>query len=143
MKNKQISVFIENKEGRLKKAMDVLAKENINIRALSIADTTKFGILRLIVSETEKAKEILENNNFVVKENDVIIVEVPDKPNGLNTILGYLDDKNVNVEYIYAFVSKKSEEAIVVVRLENIDEGIKILKENDAYILTSEDIKSI
>lgn len=143
MKNKQISVFIENKEGRLKKAMDVLAKENINIRALSIADTTKFGILRLIVSETEKAKEILENNNFVVKENDVIIVEVPDKPNGLNSILGYLDDKNVNVEYIYAFVSKKSEEAIVVVRLENIDEGIKILKENDAYILTSEDIKSI
>ncbi len=143
MKNKQISVFIENKEGRLKKAMDVLAKENINIRALSIADTTKFGILRLIVSENEKAKEILENNNFVVKENDVIIVEVPDKPNGLNTILGYLDDKNVNVEYIYAFVSKKSEEAIVVVRLENIDEGIKILKENDAYILTSEDIKSI
>lgn len=68
MKNKQISVFIENKECRLKKAMDVLAKENINIRALSIADTTKFGILRLIVSENEKAKEVLEKNNFVVKE---------------------------------------------------------------------------
>jgi len=143
MKNKQISVFIENKEGRLKKAMDVLAKENINIRALSIADTTKFGILRLIVLENEKAKEILERNNFIVKENDVIIVEVPDKPNGLNTILGYLDDKNINVEYIYAFVSKKSDEAIVVMRLEDIDEGIKILKEQNAHILAPEEIKSI
>ncbi|OQD58236.1 hypothetical protein MBBAR_23c00100 [Methanobrevibacter arboriphilus JCM 13429 = DSM 1125] len=143
MKNKQISVFIENKEGRLKKAMDVLAKENINIRALSIADTTKFGILRLIVSENEKAKEVLEKNNFVVKENEVIIIEVPDKPNGLNTILGHLDDENINVEYIYAFVSKKSDEAIVVVRLENIDEGIKVLKEKKANILTAEDIKLI
>lgn len=141
MKNKQISVFIENKEGRLKKAMDVLSKENINIRALSIADTTKFGILRLIVSDNEKAKEVLEKNNFVVKENEVIIVEVPDKPNGLNTVLGYLDDKNINVEYIYAFVSKKSDEAIVVMRLEDIKEGIKVLKEKNANILTLKDIE--
>jgi hypothetical protein len=141
MKNKQISVFIENKKGRLKKAMDVLSKENINIRALSIADNAKFGILRLIVSDDEKAKEILEKNNFVVKENEVIVVEVPDKPNGLNTVLGYLDDENINVEYIYAFVSKKSDEAIVVMRLENINEGIKVLKEKNAKVLRSEDIK--
>lgn len=143
MKNKQISVFIENKEGRLKKAIDILAKENINIRALSIADTTKFGILRLIVSDRQKAKEVLEKNKFVVKENEVIIVEVPDEPNGLNTVLGYLDDEDVNVEYIYAFLSKKSDEAIVVMRLENIEEGIKVLKSNNANLLTDEDIKSI
>lgn len=143
MKNKQISVFIENKEGRLKKAIDILSKENINIRALSIADTTKFGILRLIVSDTEKAKEILEKNNFIVKENEVIVVEVPDEPNGLNTVLGYLDDENINVEYIYAFVSKKTDEAIVVMRLENIEEGIKVLKNKNANLLTDEDIKAI
>ena len=136
MENKQISVFIENKKGRLKKAMDVLSKEQINIRALSIAETSKYGILRLIVSENEKTKEVLEKNNFVVKETDVLIVEVPDKPNGLNTILAYLDEENINVEYIYAFVSKKSDEAIVVLRLENIEEGIKVLKAKNAKLLT-------
>ena len=143
MKNKQMSVFIENKEGKLKKAINALSKENINIRALSIADTTKFGILRLIVSDNQKAKEILEENNFIVKESEVIIVEVPDEPNGLNTILTYLDDEDINLEYLYAFVSSKSDEAIVVMRLENIDEGIKVLKSNNANILTEEDIKNI
>ena len=143
MENKQISVFIENKKGRLKKAMDVLSKEQINIRALSIAETSKYGILRLIVSDNEKTKDVLEKNNFVVKENDVLIVEVPDKPNGLNTILAYLDEENINVEYIYAFVSKKSDEAIVVLRLENIEEGIKVLKAKNANILSKEDIKDI
>ena len=84
---KQISVFIENKEGRMKKAINTLAQENINIRALSIADTTKYGILRLIVSDNEKAIEALEKDGFIVRENDVIIVAVPDEPNGLNTTL--------------------------------------------------------
>ena len=143
MNIKQISVFIENKEGRLKKALETIGNSNINIRALSIADTSKFGILRLIVSDNEKSKEILEKNNFVVREDEVIIVEVPDEPNGLNTILGYLDEENVNVEYIYAFVSKKSDEAIVVMRLENIEEGITILKNNNANLLNDEDIKAI
>ena len=80
---KQISVFIENKEGRMKKAINTLAQENINIRALSIADTTKYGILRLIVSDNEKAIEALEKDGFIVREDDVIIVAVPDEPNGL------------------------------------------------------------
>ena len=143
MKNKQISVFIENKKGRLKKAMDALSKENVNVRALSISETSKFGILRLITSDNEKVKKILEENNFVVKENEVIVVGVPDEPNGLNTILSYLDDENINVEYIYAFVSKKNDAAIVVIRLENIKEGLKILKTKNANILTEEDIKTI
>jgi len=143
MKNKQISVFIENKEGKLKKAISAISKENINIRALSIADTTKFGILRLIVSDNKKAREVLEKNNFIVKESEVIIVEVPDEPNGLNTILTYLDDENINLEYLYAFVSSKSDEAIVVMRMEDIEEGIKVLKSNNANILSEEDIKNI
>ena len=136
MEIKQISVFIENKEGRLKKAIDTLSKANINIRALSIADTTKFGILRLIVSDNEKAKNVLEENKFVVKENDVLVVEVPDKPNGLNSVLEILDDENINVEYLYAFVGKKTDEAIVVMKLENIEEGIKALKAKNANLLT-------
>lgn len=80
---KQISIFIENKEGRIKKAIDTLAQQNINIRALSIADTTKYGILRLIVSDNKKAIAALEDNGFVVRENEVIIIAVPDEPNGL------------------------------------------------------------
>ncbi len=142
MEIKQISVFIENKEGRLKKAINTLSKAGINIRALSIADTSKFGILRLIVSDNEKAKEVLEKDKFVVKENDVLVVEVPDKPNGLNSVLEILDEKNINVEYIYAFVSNKSDEAIVVMRLKDITEGIKALKDNNTNILTKEYIEN-
>ena len=139
----QISIFVENKEGRIKKAINTLAQENINIRALSIADTTKYGILRLIVSDNEKAIEALEKDGFIVKENDVIIVAVPDKPNGLNSILAIFDDQNINLEYLYAFVSSKTDEAIVVMRLENMEKAIEALENSDAKILTEEDIKNI
>ena len=126
---KQISVFIENKEGRMKKAINTLAQENINIRALSIADTTKYGILRLIVSDNEKAIEALEKDGFIVRENDVIIVAVPDEPNGLNTTLAIFDEKGINLDYLYAFVSSKTEKAIVVMRLKHMDEAIALLKD--------------
>ena len=120
---KQISIFIENKEGRIKKAINTLAEENINIRALSIADTTKYGILRLIVSDNEKAIDALEKDGFIVKENEVIILAVPDKPNGLNSTLAVFDENGINLEYLYAFVSTKSDEAIVVMRLENMEKA--------------------
>ena len=140
---KQISVFIENKEGRLKKAINTLSKANINIRALSIADGSKYGILRLIVSDTEKSKEILEKDNFIVKETEVIVVEVPDKPNGLNSILEILEKESINVEYLYAFVSNKTDEAIVVMRLNKMEEGKTLLKSSDANILDLKDINLI
>ena len=132
---KQISVFIENKEGRMKKAINTLAQENINIRALSIADTTKYGILRLIVSDNEKAIEALEK--------DVIIVAVPDEPNGLNTTLAIFDEKGINLDYLYAFVSSKTEKAIVVMRLKHMDEAIALLKDSDAHILEKKDIEDL
>ncbi len=138
---KQISVFIENKEGRMKKAINTLAQENINIRALSIADTTKYGILRLIVSDNEKAIEALEKDGFIVRENDVIIVAVPDEPNGLNTTLAIFDEKGINLDYLYAFVSSKTEKAIVVMRLKHMDEAIALLKDSDAHILEKKDIE--
>ena len=140
---KQISIFVENKEGRIKKAIDTLTKENINIRALSIADTTKYGILRLIVSDNEKAIEALEKDGFIVKENDVIILAVPDKPNGLNSTLAVLDEKGINLEYLYAFVSSKSDEAIVVMRLENMEKAIEALENSNINLLDENDIKDL
>ena len=140
---KQISIFVENKEGRIKKAIDTLAKQNINIRALSIADTTKYGILRLIVSDNEKAIEALENDNFIVKENEVIILAVPDKPNGLNSTLAVFDEKGINLESLYAFVSSKTDEAIVVMRLENMEKAIEALNESNVKILDVDDIKDL
>ena len=140
---KQISIFVENKEGRIKKAIDTLAKQNINIRALSIADTTKYGILRLIVSDNEKAIESLERDGFIVKENEVIILAVPDEPNGLNSTLAVFDEKNINLEYLYAFVSSKTDEAIVVMRLENMDKAIEALQDSNVKILDENDIKEL
>ena len=140
---KQVSIFVENKEGRIKKAIDTLAKQNINIRALSIADTTKYGILRLIVSDNEKAIEALENDGFIVKENEVIILAVPDEPNGLNSTLAVFDEKGINLEYLYAFVSSKTDEAIVVMRLENMEKAIEALNDSNVKILDENDIKDL
>ncbi|WP_296874945.1 amino acid-binding protein [uncultured Methanobrevibacter sp.] len=140
---KQISIFVENKEGRIKKAIDTLAKANINIRALSIADTTKYGILRLIVSDNKTAIEALEKDGFIVKENEVIVLAIPDEPNGLNSTLAVFDEKNINLEYLYAFVGSNSNEAIVAMRLENMEMAIDALKGSNVKILDEADIKNI
>lgn len=139
----QISVFIENKEGRIKKAIDTLANADINIRALSVGDTTKYGILRLIVSDNDKAIESLENEGFIVKESEVIVVAVPDKPNGLNSTLTILDDADINLEYIYAFVSSKPDEAIVAMKVEDTEKAIDAFEKNNAKILEKEDLEKI
>lgn len=143
MKLKQISVFLENKEGRLKKAIGILSKASVNIRALSIADTSEFGILRLIVPEPELAQKKLEENNFVVKVNEVIAVEVPDQPGGLDSILNILYNEKINVEYLYAFVEKNEDKAIVVIRTENIDEGINALEDSDIKVMSAEDVDKL
>jgi hypothetical protein len=143
MKLKQISIFLENKKGRLWKALSILRDAEINIRALSIADTSEFGILRLIVPDPEKAKSALEKGNFVVKANDVIAVEVLDEPGGLDRILEILNKADINVEYIYAFVEKKGEKAIVVLRTEDIDAGIKALEDSGTSILSSKEINEL
>ena len=139
----QISVFIENKEGRVKKAINSLSKFDINIRALSLADSAKYGILRLIVSDTEKSIEVLENDGFLVKKNEVIIVKIPDKPNGLNSVLEILDENKINVEYLYAFITHNIDQALVVMRLEDMKNGEEILKTNNAELLTSVDVESL
>lgn len=139
----QISVFIENKEGRIRKAIDTLAKAGINIRALSVADTSKYGILRLIVSDNEKATKALEKDGFIVKENEVIVVTVPDEPNGLNSTLAVLDDADINIEYIYAFVGNDPGEAIVAIKVEDTQKAIEVFEKNNTKILKKEDIEKI
>lgn len=143
MEVKQISVFLENKKGRLWEALNALAAAQINIRALSIADTSEFGILRLIVPEPDKAKKILENNSFTVKENDVIAVGVPDKPGGLAGVLKVLTDADINVEYVYAFVEKSGQKAVVVLRPDNINKGKKALKRAGVSVLSSQEVYSL
>jgi hypothetical protein len=140
VKLKQTSVFLENKKGRLWKALSTLREADINIRALSIADTSEFGILRMIVPDPEKARVALEDNQFVVKTNEVIGVEIPDEPGGLDAVLGILNEKDINVEYLYAFVEKRKGHAIVVLRTEDIDSGVKTLKEAGVNLLSPEEV---
>ncbi|MGC9516374.1 MAG: ACT domain-containing protein [Methanomicrobiales archaeon] len=138
MKLKQLSIFLENKKGRLWKAINVLGEAGINIRALSIADTSDFGILRLIVPEPEVARKILEEHNFIVKMNEVIAVELSDSPGGLASVLKILNNSDINLEYLYAFVDEKEEKAIVILRTERLDETIKVLKDGNAVIAPPE-----
>ena len=139
----QISVFIENKEGRIKHAIDTLAKAEINIRALSVGDSSKYGILRLIVSNNEKAIKALEDEGFIVKESEVIAITVPDEPNGLNKTLSILDDANINLEYIYAFVSSTPGEALVAIKVEDTQKAIDAFEKNNTPILKEEDLEKI
>jgi len=139
----QLSIFLENKEGRLLNTLDIIEKLNVNIRALSIADTSEFGILRLIVTDPSIVKEKLEENDFIVKLIKVIAVSISDEPGGLNQVLRILDDNDINLEYLYAFVEQKTYNAIVLLKLEDMDKGLKILKEGNVDIISSEEIYSI
>lgn len=120
-----------------------MSQAGVNIRALSIADSSKYGILRLIVSDNEVAIKALKEEKFTVKETDVIVVGVKDEPNGLNTMLEILEKESINVEYLYAFVSSKTDEAIVVVKIENYEDGVKALKDADANLLSKEDLAEL
>lgn len=143
MKIKQLSVFLENKKGRLYEALRVLAEANINIRALSIADTSDFGILRMIVNNPEEAKRALEEAGFTAKVTNVVAVAVKDKPGGLAEILKILYDKDINVEYVYAFVEKSGEEALVVLRTNNLDKTIDHLKAAGVKLIDSQIIENL
>ncbi len=134
----QISVFLENKAGRLAEVTRILSEARINIRALSLADTSDFGILRLIVNDNEKAKSELKAHGFTVGKTDVVAVEVSDQPGGLHHILRILQKANVNVEYMYAFVQQSGEDAVLIFRFDNLDEALRVLKENGVKIIRGE-----
>ncbi len=142
-KVKQISVFLENKSGRLAKVTRVLGEHNINIRALSIADTTDFGILRMIVNEPDLAYRILKEAGFTASATDVIAVEVDDEPGGLARVLAVLQEANLNIEYLYAFVQKTPQAALVVFRVEQLDAAIAALQAKGVRILSGEEVYSL
>ena len=130
MKVEQISVFLENRAGRLAEVTKTLAENQINIRALSLADTSDFGILRLIVTDNEKAKDALKAKGFTVGRTNVVAAEVGDRPGGLHTILEMLNAGGVNVEYMYAFVTQSGRNAILIFRFDRTDQAIEVLQQH-------------
>lgn len=136
----QISVFLENKSGRLAEVTKILADKDIDICALSIADTTDFGILRLIVNKPKEAEKILSENEFTVSCTDVVAIAVEDKPGGLAYVLEILQSNSVSIEYMYAFVGKFGNEAFVILRVENPQNALNTLKNCDVKIIPSDKI---
>ncbi len=137
---KQISVFLENKAGRLWELTEVLRDNGLNIRALSLADTTDFGILRMIVNDPEQAFQTLKETGFSSAETDVLVVEIPDRPGGLAEVLKIMTRDGINVEYMYAFVEKKKGNAAVVMRVEDLERTISVLTEGGVTILKAEEV---
>ena len=140
---KQISVFVENKSGRLAEVTNILAENKIDIRALSLADTTKFGILRFIVSDADLAQKVLKEAELTVSITDVIAVSVNDKPGGLAHTLEVLDQAKINVEYIYAFVGSPHDRAFVILRVDNNDKAIESLEEAGVYMLKNHELENM
>lgn len=136
---KQLTVFVQNTKGTIVSVTDTLAKNNINLRALSIAETEDFGILRLIVNDTDLAKKILEENGNLIKTIDVIGVKIGDEPGKLTSALAVLDKASINVEYLYAFMARTEKHAYVVLRVEDnalaekalVDAGFKLITDQD------------
>jgi hypothetical protein len=143
MKVEQISIFLENKSGRLAEVTGVLAKAGVNIRALSLADTADFGILRLIVNNSDRAQQILKESGFTVAKTNVIALEVPDSPGGLAGILSTLDKAGINVEYMYAFVQRSGDNAIIIFRFDELDKATRILQDAGVRVLRSEEVYAL
>jgi len=140
---KQISVFVENKKGRLARITDVLGKGGIDLIALSIADTTNFGIMRCIVNDPEKALKLLKENDITASTTEVIVAEVVDKPGGLAYVLGLLDKADISVEYLYSFVRTPNENALILFRVQAIDRAVKALEAGGVKLLDEKDIYDI
>ena len=141
---KQISVFMENRAGRLEEITGILAKASINIRALSLADTSDFGILRLIVDNPDKAVAILKKEDFTVRENEVIATEVEDKPGGLHDILTLFSKAGISIEYMYAFLERKHDnKAVLIIRVEAAAKAVKTLQDAGKHLLSATEIYSL
>ncbi len=143
MQVKQISVFLENKSGRLAQVCALLGKHKVNIRALSLADTTDFGVLRLIVDEPSTALTVLRESGFTVRETEVIAVAVPDSPGGLAGVLDILAQGQVNLEYMYAFLGRQNLNAQVIFSVDDIGGARKVLGQAGVQVLPSQEVYSL
>lgn len=131
----QLSIFLENRLGRLFEVTSLLGENGINIRALSLADKANYGILRIIVDKRKEAVNLLKENNFSVNETKVVAAEIEDKPGGLASVLKIFVENGINVEYMYAFVEKSEEKAIVVFRVEEIEKAEILLEKNNIKVM--------
>ncbi|PIE59818.1 MAG: amino acid-binding protein [Desulfobulbus propionicus] len=143
MQVEQIAVFVENKAGRLANITRVLADNEINIRALSVADTTDFGILRLIVDKVDKAVKVLQAEGFTVGKTAVAAVKVEDRTGGLAEVLEHISSAGVNVEYMYAIVNKAGENAVLIFRFENMEKAVDVLKSTGVTIVDGREIHGL
>lgn len=143
MQAEQISIFIENKAGRLSDVTGILARAGVNIRALAVADTSDFGVLRLIVDNTAKAEDTLKNAGFTVRKTRVVAVKVEDNPGGLHRILDVLKTAGINVEYMYAFVQHSGEKAIMIFRFDHTEDAIRVLTENGIAVIDGKTLSTL
>lgn len=137
---KQLSIFVENKPGRLEAIIDTLGKNNINIRALSIADTTDFGILRLIVDDVDRAKSVLKETGVISKRTDVVAVFLDDRSGGLAKVLSVLTAGGLNIEYMYAFLTKTEGKAMMVLKADDEQKALDVLEANSIPTASPEDM---
>ena len=140
---KQISVFLENKSGRLAEVTRILGANNIDISAVSIADTTDFGILRLIVNNPESAEKILKDSGFTVSCTNVLAIAIDDVPGSLSTALSVIQAEDIGIEYMYAFVGKTSDKALVILKVTELKRAAGILADNKVKVLSSEEVYSL
>ena len=143
MKIKQLSIFLQNKMGSLAKPLEVLTVADVNIRAMCMADTSEFGILRLVVDDPIKGKEALEENNFLVKITDIIGIEMNDTPGGLTSVLDVIRDNLIDLEYLYAFSHKKEDKAILLLHADDIDKLIDVLSKNNITLVSAEEVYNL
>jgi hypothetical protein len=140
VKIKQVSVFLENKPGHARMVAEELKKANLNLRAISLADSEDFGILRMVVENPDKAYSVLKAAKHAVQETEVIAVEAPDQPGGLADVLETFEKCGVNIEYMYSVLERRSNKAVIILRVESIDEVIEKLKKQNVRLLSSSEV---
>jgi hypothetical protein len=138
MSVRQLSVFVENKAGRLSEVSDVLGAAGVNIRGFSVSDTAGYGIVRLVVDDPERGREALHSAGFTVKTSDVLCIDLPDRPGGLAGVLKLVSDAGVNIEYVYSLVS-----TYVVINVADIDQAVSLLRDRPVVLVNQEQIARI
>ncbi|WP_295447923.1 amino acid-binding protein [uncultured Thiodictyon sp.] len=142
MKLQQLSLFLENRPGRLGAPLEAIAAAGINLMTLSLADTAQFGILRLIVREWEQARQVLEDAGWVVNLTEVVAVDLLDRPGGLAQALKVLESAGLNIEYLYAFSLRRGDKAILIFRFDDPDQAITVLKAAGLHVVDAEELFS-
>lgn len=140
---KQISLFVENKPGRMAKVSKTLSDAGVNIRALTVAEAGDFGVIRMVVDDPEKGYQVLHDNGFTVSETEVLAVEMKNIPGGLYEIVNTLGESNVNVDYAYAFVTTKAERALLIIRVDNLEKAREVLTSAGVKLATKDEIQKI